>query len=1446
MKTASRVRACGVRSRLFTVALLGLFLSLLSQSYGGVIFETLFGKLAGSRPQARLTLGSDGNFYGTTSQGGANDIGTVFRMTSSGVVTTLVSFKFTDGGLPSGRLVLGTDGYFYGTTQAGGANNKGTVFKMTPAGYLSTLLSFDGTNGQKPTAGLVQGSDGNFYGTTPEGGENGKGTVFKISPIGVLTTLVSFDGTNGQTPTGGLVRGLDRSFYGMTSAGGANGKGTVFKMTPAGVLTSLVSFDGTNGAAPFLTGDTLIQASDGNFYGTTSEGGANDKGTVFKMTPAGVLTPLASFDGTNGNAPVGGVVEVSGNFYGTASQGGANDKGTVFKMTPAGVLTALASFDGITNGAGPVGGLLRGSDGNLYGAGIGGINPEDLGSVFKVTLAGELTRLVNFTNSGRAGLTGLLAGSDGNVYATTRAGGASDKGTIIKVTPAGIGTTLAEFTGTNGAVPSGGLLEGSDGNFYGTTEGGGANDKGLVFKMTPAGVLTPLASFIGTNGQKPSGGLVEANGNFYGTTEEGGANDKGTIFRMTPDGVLTTLVDFNGTNGQKPSGGLVLGADGNFYGTTQEGGAAYRPDPDGSAGAGIIFKMTPAGALSTVADFFDTLDVNNIQNLTYRPLGVIQGSDGNFYGTTQEGGARSMGAIFKSTPAGALTILANFDVSIGIPYFSTIVEGSDGKFYGTTLKEGDGGILFRVTSAGTMSILADFTQTLGEVYAAGNLCFGSDGKLYGGVGLFDEELTIYRVTLPPGDPTLTEPAPGTVTRGPLPVSFTLPEEALDGSVKLLFVPFNPFLTVELTMAASLETKGAHSFMFDTTDVLANPEIISATINGQPLSLLGKGIPDISVPTMGIYTVILSYSSKTGIPQSRPYSAGVIIDRTPPFIEQLADLDVFSSDPTGAIVTYATPVVGDSSGLVTASYSKASGTLFSHGITKVRVTAEDKAHNRATMTFNVNVYGPFPAHSTVLAQGDPAPGIDWAGGPPNGPPGDAVAASFGVPAIDDDGNIAFTATWTSATGGAGGRPTKGTGLFFNDDTCLAVTGGEVPDYTGSTFKSFGDPVICGGRIACLATITGTVNGGVVLVGPMFGPLAVATRIGSEAPGVSAPFKSFKGIEVSSSHLALLATAGNTTGLWVKDIFGPMELALRVGQTIDGKTINKLVSFAPGSGSPGSGRGWLRQLPVLGTSRVLALCQFTDKSQAVVAVDTDDLANPVMLSQSGPGGIGGPAAGGSFASYSFPAANSEMQSAFLASLTPGGAVTKTNQRGIFVQLDGSDTYTLLAQTTAPAGATGANFSLLKDPVLASDGGLAFPATIKGGNVKGAAAQTLWWKKPGDIAPTLLAQGGADATEWPGAKWKAFTSLAIAQDGPIFAATLTPGSGQSGVWATDAAGGKRLLFRTGGMVAGKTLKSFTLLNTTVGSPGVTRSFNDNAQLVWRATFTDKTTAIIMTEVP
>ncbi|MEH2417076.1 choice-of-anchor tandem repeat GloVer-containing protein [Nostoc sp.] len=357
----------------------------LQQAFAGTLTTVVnFNGTNGAAPSAGVFAGSDGNLYGTTSAGGSQSKGTAFKLSSPtfSTLTTLVNFTGANGTNPVARLFQASDGNLYGATFIGGTNNSGTLFKLQKTTFtnLTTLWNFNGTNGAKPAGRLISGSDRNLWGITSAGGVNNKGTVFKI-PLtgGVPTVLVNFNGTNGATPLARLQLGSDGNYYGTASAGGATNKGVAFKLTPAGAITSY-SFSGANGQSPQAG---LIE-SDKFIYGTTSLGGASNKGAIFKV-PLGGGTPVlvASFNGTNGANPTAALTKGSdGNFYGTTSTGGANNKGAIYRLT-GGTITLLFSFNG-TNGATPQSTLIQLANGAFYGtASTGGASGQ--GTVFKFT-----------------------------------------------------------------------------------------------------------------------------------------------------------------------------------------------------------------------------------------------------------------------------------------------------------------------------------------------------------------------------------------------------------------------------------------------------------------------------------------------------------------------------------------------------------------------------------------------------------------------------------------------------------------------------------------------------------------------------------------------------------------------------------------------------------------------------------------------------------------------------------------------------------------------------------------------------------------------------------------------------------------------------------------------------------------------------------------------------
>jgi len=336
-----------------------------------------------------LIQAGDGNLYGTTAFGGANNKGTVFRLTPKGKYTVLYGFcsqaNCTDGA--GGEwLTQGSDGNFYGQTNSGGNADQGTIFEITPSGQLTTLYSFcsqsNCTDGAQPWSQLVQTSDGSFYGTTIGGGANGKGTVFKFVPGSAPTILHSFceksGCSDGSAPYVGLTLASDGNFYGVTAEGGNDaatcpiqsyGCGTVFRISPSGSLKTLYTFCTQSGCPDGqIPQGQLIQATDGDLYGTTDGGGSANQGTVFRITLEGKLATIHDFctgNCSDGALPYAGVIQAkNGDFYGTTGLGN-----NIYQLTSKGEFANVWYRGGVTEIEAAV---LQASDGKLYGGTING------------------------------------------------------------------------------------------------------------------------------------------------------------------------------------------------------------------------------------------------------------------------------------------------------------------------------------------------------------------------------------------------------------------------------------------------------------------------------------------------------------------------------------------------------------------------------------------------------------------------------------------------------------------------------------------------------------------------------------------------------------------------------------------------------------------------------------------------------------------------------------------------------------------------------------------------------------------------------------------------------------------------------------------------------------------------------------------------------------------
>lgn len=402
----------------------------------GQVFTTLtsFDGTDGTQPYLMsLSQSSDGEFYGTTELGGNNfcsyapGCGTAFKVDSSGTLSELYGFcgesNCSDGTLPFGGLLFASDGNFYGTTNLGGDlpcfpnYGCGTVFRLTASGVLTTLHTFVGypNDGTQPATGLIEGTDGFLYGTTFGGGANDEGSVFRINKNGSLTTIYNFANTNdGHSPEGGLVEATDGNLYGTASNGGNYNHGTIFKISRQGKFTTVHAFNGLDGDYPYAP---LFQAKDGYLYGTTISGGVNDAGTVFRMTLSGNLKTIYSFcsqpNCSDGGWPQASLLQATdGNLYGTTTEKGnvTCDCGTAFRISPQGTLTTIYTFcsqPNCTDGETPYG-LLQATNGTLYGI-TGGGGAFLSGTVYSLDVG--LGPFVAFVlPAGKVGQTGGILG----------------------------------------------------------------------------------------------------------------------------------------------------------------------------------------------------------------------------------------------------------------------------------------------------------------------------------------------------------------------------------------------------------------------------------------------------------------------------------------------------------------------------------------------------------------------------------------------------------------------------------------------------------------------------------------------------------------------------------------------------------------------------------------------------------------------------------------------------------------------------------------------------------------------------------------------------------------------------------------------------------------------------------------------------------------------------
>jgi uncharacterized repeat protein (TIGR03803 family) len=532
-------------------------------------------KAAERSPVESLISDGRGSFYGATSQGGLSDGGTVYKVRSDGTgFQRLHSFAggTNDGFSPAASLILDGSGNLYGTTTQGGASNAGTVFTLRSDGSdFRVLHSFAGgaSDGEFPYASLTLDGSGSLYGTTSAGGSFNLGTVFRLKTNGGGFRLIhAFAGGagDGRFPRASLLLDDSGNLYGTTPYGGQppiflpigetyDGSGTVFRIKTDGAgfqLLHAFTFDVT-GVAPLPDGESpsgsVTSDGAGNLYGMTAFGGSSSGGTVFKMKMDGTsFQILHSFAGgaSDGREPYDSLVlDRSGNLYGVTQGEGVPGLQTIFKIrTDATGYQVLHTFVDANDGYTPSGSLILDGSETLFGTMVGGGSSYS-GTLFSIRTDGSLFQALysfaGFMSDAGSPSAAVIPDGSGYLYGTAQYGGFSYGGAVFRIRSDGSGFQLLHvFVGGDGESPESPLVLDRAGNLYGTTNLGGMSNGGTVFKMRTDGTgFQLLHTFLGgaSDGLHPRSGLIlDGADNLYGTTSEGGPAELGTVFRMRTDG----------------------------------------------------------------------------------------------------------------------------------------------------------------------------------------------------------------------------------------------------------------------------------------------------------------------------------------------------------------------------------------------------------------------------------------------------------------------------------------------------------------------------------------------------------------------------------------------------------------------------------------------------------------------------------------------------------------------------------------------------------------------------------------------------------------------------------------------------------------------------------------------------------------------------------------------
>lgn len=630
---------------------------LLAGSAFGQTLKTFynFGPNDGAFSYAGLIQASDGNFYGTQSEGGANGAGVIFRITLSGSEEVFYTFgsQTNDGSYSVAPLYQATNGFLYGTTQGGGANGTGTIFKISLSGTLTTLYSFparESGGGEQPSGRLIQGADGNFYGTTYEGGSAGLGTVFKMTPGGTVTILHSLgsdsDGNDGELCDAGLVQASDGNFYGVAVDGGTLGNGDIFVVSSSGGYS--IPFNFSDGSQP--AGD-LVEGQEGVLFGTTQTGGNTEGGTAFSFTTGGSYLFLHAFtDAVDGQSPEGALfVASNGTLYGTTSSGGANGGGTLFSMSTGGTVDTLAALNssGATSPYTPDGAFIQANDGNLYTTTNAG-GTDGNGAVLQLKFSSAIAGPVTLTASPASislgqqfklsyAVSNAFSMTAQQCFATSATGAGAWNGVQTGTLSGGVYAGSANITPTDvGTYTYALTCGGQESGFATVTVTSALPATTTVLTATPsAPSIGQTVTLKATVAKKTGSGTPTGTVKFYYGTDllsTGTLNGSGvaTFSASTtglPAGTYMLTADYGGDSGDQASQGnlnLMLSKN------TTAVALMISPNPIPANGtATLTAKVTRADgtgiATGTVTYYYDTLELGTA-NLNGSGVATLQKS----------------------------------------------------------------------------------------------------------------------------------------------------------------------------------------------------------------------------------------------------------------------------------------------------------------------------------------------------------------------------------------------------------------------------------------------------------------------------------------------------------------------------------------------------------------------------------------------------------------------------------------------------------------------------------------------------------------------------------------------------------------------------------------------------------------------------------------------------